>query len=358
MNDNDTIALLESLIRTRPVTTDTARVNAATDVMHDFLESRGLFCRVEELDGRKILYASNRENGTPEIILNSHLDVVPAEEEQFEPVVRDGKLFGRGACDCLGNAVCLVRILLAAKSHVAAVFSADEETGGETTKRMVELGYKAKHAILILDSGGEPTIIYEQKGILVVHLTAKGRDGHAAYPWNCDDPIDKLMAGFAKFRAKWRNPTSDDDWRNSMAACMMSAGSAPNQIPGEATMTINFRIVDEASREAILRDLKETTGCEVTLGEDIPPVSFDRDAPVFKRLQTALSEYVFGGREVPLARICGATDSRHWKALGIPVPVLGVAGGNEHSRGEYVELDSIGRYADAIVKFADDLAAE
>ena len=123
-------------------------------------------------------------------------------------------------------------------------------------------------------------------------------------------------------------------------------------------MTINFRIVDEASREVILRDLAETTGCEVTLGEDIPPVSFDKDGAVFKRLRVALAEYAYGGREIPLARLCGATDSRHWKALGIPVPVLGVTGGNEHSAGEYVELESIGRYADAIVKFADGLAAE
>ena len=354
---NDTIALLEKLIRTRPVTSDPARVNAATAVMQEYLESRGVFCRVEEFAGRHILYASNRESGTPEIILNSHLDVVPAAEEQFEPVVRDGKLFARGACDCLGNAACLAKILLDAKTHVAAVFSADEETGGETTKHMVELGYTAKHAVLILDSG-DPTIVYEQKGVLVVHLTAKGRDGHAAYPWNCDNPIDKLMAGFAKFRAKWRNPASEDDWSNSMSACMMSAGTAPNQIPPEATMTINFRIVDEASRAIILRDLAETTGCEVTLGEDIPPVSFDRNGPVFQELQAALTEYAYGGREVPLARLCGATDSRHWRALGVPVPVLGVTGGNEHSTNEYVELDSIGRYADAIVKFTDGLAAK
>jgi succinyl-diaminopimelate desuccinylase len=353
---NDTIALLEQLIRTRPVTTDPERVNAATAIMHDYLETRGVFCRVEEFEGRQILYASNRESGTPEIILNSHLDVVPASEEQFEPVIRDGKLYGRGACDCLGNAVCLTEILLKANVHVAAVFSADEETGGTTTKHMVDLGYTAKHAVLILDSGDDPTIIYEQKGILIVHLTAKGRDGHAAYPWKCEDPIDKLMAGYAKFRAKWENPTSENDWRNSMAACMMSAGTAPNQIPGEATMTINFRLVDEASRDVILRDLKETTGCEVTLGEDIPPVSFDKDHPVFLLLQRVLSDEVKGGQEIPLARICGATDSRHWRKLGVPVPVLGVTGANEHSAGEYVELDSIGRYADGIVKFAEAVA--
>ena len=354
---NETVALLEKLIRTRPVTTDPERVNAATAVMREYLETHGTFCRTEEFAGRQILYASNRESGTPEIILNSHLDVVPAKPDQFEPVVRDGKLFARGACDCLGNAACLAQILLSANRHVAAVFSADEETGGETTKHMVELGYKAKHAVLILDSG-EPTLIYGQKGVLVAHLTAKGRDGHAAYPWNCDNPIDKLMTGFAKFRAKWQNPASETDWRNSMSACMMSAGSAPNQIPREATMTINFRIVDEASRELILRDLAETTGCEVTLGEDIPPVSFDKDDPVFKQLQRTLSESLCPGGEIPLVRLCGATDSRHWRALGIPVPVLGVDGGNEHSEGEYVELDSIGRYADGIVKFADALAAQ
>ena len=352
------IALLETLIRTRPVTTDPERVNAATDVMREFLASRGVFCRTEEFAGRKILYASNRESGTPEIILNSHMDVVPALEEQFEPVIREGKMFGRGTCDCLGNAVCLAEILLRAGVHVAAVFSADEETGGETTKHMVDLGYTAKHAVLILDSGDDPTIIYEQKGVLVVHLTAKGRDGHAAYPWKCENPIDKLMAGYAKFRAKWQNPTSETDWRNSMSACMMSAGTAPNQIPGEATMTINFRLVDAASRDMILRDLAETTGCEVTLGEDIPPVTFDKDHPVFLLLQRVLSEHVRGREKIPLTQICGATDSRHWRRLGLPVPVLGVTGGNEHSAGEYVVLDSIGRYADGIVKFAEAVAAE
>ena len=87
-------------------------------------------------------------------------------------------------------------------------------------------------------------------------------------------------------------------------------------------------------------------------------MSFDKDDPVFLLLQRVLSDEVKGGQEIPLARICGATDSRHWSRLGIPVPVLGVRGGNEHSAGEYVELDSISRYADGIVKFADERAAK
>ena len=350
---NEYIALLETLIRTRPVTTDPERVNAATDVMREFLASRGVFCRTEEFAGRKILYASNRESGTPDVILNSHMDVVPAADEQFEPVVRDGRMYARGTCDCLGNAVCLAQILLTAKTHVAAVFSADEETGGETTKHMVDLGYTAKHAVLILDSGDD-TIVYAQKGVLVVRLTAKGSAGHAAYPWKSENPIDKLAAGYAKFRAAWRNPSCETDWRNSLSACMTSAGSAPNQIPGEASMTLNFRLVDESSRETVLKSLRETTGCEIALGEDIPVVEFDKDHPVFRLLQRTMSDAL--GMDIPLARLCGATDSRHWRALGVPVPVLGVRGGNEHAVDEYVELDSIGRTAEAVAAFASAIA--
>ena len=104
----------------------------------------------------------------------------------------------------------------------------------------------------------------------------------------------------------------------------------------------------------MLNTLRETTGCEITLGEDIPPVEFDKGGPVFTLLQRTMSAAL--GREIPITRICGATDSRHWKALGVPVPVLGVSGANEHGADEFVELDSIGQTADAIVEFASALA--
>ena len=87
-------------------------------------------------------------------------------------------------------------------------------------------------------------------------------------------------------------------------------------------------------------------------GEEVKRVC--KDGPVFKLLQRTMSAAF--GREIPIARICGATDSRHWQALGVPVPVLGVSGANEHAADEFVELDSIGQTADAIVEFASALA--
>src|SRR5262249_38313957 len=47
----------------------------------------------------------------PKLILNAHLDVVPARPEQFKPVVRDGRIYGRGSQDMKGSAAVLLRLL-------------------------------------------------------------------------------------------------------------------------------------------------------------------------------------------------------------------------------------------------------
>ena len=92
------LKLLEDLIRLRPVTKNVQAVNQAADLVQKFLAARGLHCAMEELDGRKILYASNVPGKTPDLLLNAHIDVVPAAyESQYEPDYRDdGWLYARG----------------------------------------------------------------------------------------------------------------------------------------------------------------------------------------------------------------------------------------------------------------------
>ena len=90
--------LLYRLIECRPVTADVSAVNQAENVMRDFLESRGLYCTMEVIDGRQTLYASTRPGKVQDVLLNAHLDVVPANDEnQFTPCEKDGWLYARGA---------------------------------------------------------------------------------------------------------------------------------------------------------------------------------------------------------------------------------------------------------------------
>lgn len=247
--------LLYRLIECRPVTADVSAVNKAENVMRDFLESRGLYCTMEVIDGRQTLYASTRPGKVQDVLLNAHLDVVPANDEnQFTPCEKDGWLYARGAGDCLGNAVCIARFLCENRDafHIGAVFTGDEETGGETTRGMVERGYGATKAALVLDHGGDYNITYAQKGILILKVTARSHGGHSSAPWAFRNPVDMLTDAYQKLRKEWVNPVSEEDWRNSMAPCVIAGGDAENRIPDTAEMVLNFRYVADEDYQKII----------------------------------------------------------------------------------------------------------
>ena len=89
---NEYLNLLENLIRCKAVSENIENVNRAIGTMRSFLESKGVFCKTEILDGREILYASAMPGKEQDILLNSHLDVVPAPDSMFEPEIKDGNL--------------------------------------------------------------------------------------------------------------------------------------------------------------------------------------------------------------------------------------------------------------------------
>ncbi len=334
--------LLCRLIECRPVTADIPAVNRAESVMRDFLERHGLYCTTEMIGGRQTLYASTRPGKVQDVLLNAHLDVVPASDEsQFTPCVKDGWLYARGAGDCLGDAVCIASFLCENKDEfrVGAFFSSDEETGGETTRGMVERGYGAAKAVLVLDHGGDYNITYAQKGILVLKVTARSRGGHSSAPWAFRNPIDMLADAYQRLRGEWVNPVSEEDWRNSMAPCVIAGGDVENRIPDTAEMVLNFRYVADEDCQKIIDLVVKTTGLEVSVLESCPPVSSDVNAPAMQLLRQAFQRVL--AHPVGFIRMCGATDARHLRALNIPVAIIGTEGTGAHSPEDRLKLESI-----------------
>ena len=338
--------LLEELIRLRPVTENVQAVNRATDLLHAFLAGRGLHCTVENLEGRKILYASNVPGKTPDLLLNAHIDVVPAAyESQYEPEYRDGWIYARGAGDCLGNAVCIVKILCEAgpELSIGAVFTTNEETGGETTGRMVELGYSAGRAVFVMDHWNHYNICCAQKGILIAKLTAHGKGGHSSAPWAFDNPIDKLMDGYLRFRSVWKNPSEDDTWHTSMAATVISGGLVGNQIPDTAEMLLNFRYLRPGENEEIMQRLREITGLEVALDRTCPPVTVSTGAEELKILAGTIREIT--GIEPEFDRMHGATDARWFASLNVPIAIFGIESEGAHAKVERAKVASIAEFS-------------
>ncbi|MBN2449668.1 MAG: M20/M25/M40 family metallo-hydrolase [Lentisphaeria bacterium] len=343
----DTIALLEDLIRLRPVTADVVAVNAATGFLHGYLAAEGLHCCLEEVDGRRVLYACTEETRQPEFLLNAHVDVVPGEEDQFEPRVVDGWLHGRGSNDCLGNAVLSAQVLcrVRGRASVGAVFSADEETGGATTAAMVRRGYGARRLILVLD-GPAYAVAVAQKGIVTCVLTARGRAAHASTPWLGQNAIDALLDGYSKVREGLASVVAGDEWHDTVSATVIEGGTVANRVPDRARLTLNIRFTEPGGDQRWVALLREVSGLDVAVGVSCPVVVFDEATPALTDLARAMAAYL--GREIGAKRMNGATDARHFAGLGVPVAILGAAGRDVHGRDEAVDIEVLRAYEEML----------
>ena len=335
--------LLLELAANRPVTADVARVNATVDQLQHYLVGEGVQTVVEELDGRRILYAATVAARPVDVLLNAHLDVVPAEEEVFRIREENGWLFGRGTHDCLGNCAVVANLLvdLQGKASLGAIFSTDEEVGGATTKAMVERGYIARRFVLVLDGSGYALAV-AQKGILSAKLIAHGRAGHAAYAWRSDNAIDRLVEGYAKIRGLFPPIQPPDEWHTSMAATLVQAGTVANRVPDLAEMTLNIRFTRTGEGARLLEQLRTASGLEVQGKVECEPFEFSPDTPALKALSAFMEERL--GRPIRIERMNGATDARHFGGLGVPVGIIGIPGKDAHAHTECLDLAGMADY--------------
>lgn len=362
MNMDEFDSLLLELIACRPVTRDVEAVNRVADRIAAFAAAHGLFCTTENIGGRHTVFAATEPGKKPDLLLNAHIDVVPAiEEKQYTPKIKDGILYARGAGDCLGNAVTILRFLCSWKKRnagisVGGVFSADEETGGASTEGMLKLGYAAKKMILVLDTWLDGNICGAQKGILSLKLIAQGKGGHSSEPWKLLNPIDRLMDAYLRLRSAWKNPSSEEDWCNSMTPCVLRAGAVENQVPDSAEMIVNFRYVMDEDREQILDLVRKQTGLDFVILQECPPVYNDTSIPALENLRRIAAEE-FGRPDATFTRMCGATDARFWKEAGVPLAIFGLQTFGLHSAEEGLVLNSIPMLMRSLTRLAESLSS-
>ncbi len=347
----DTIELLKELIPLRPVSADVRAVNAVTECLHTYLQAAGLYTVVEECCGRKVLYAGTEPTQQPDVLLNAHVDVVPAEDDQFVPREEAGWLHGRGANDCLGNAVLCAQAVCRCrgKASVGVLFSADEEIGGMTTAAMVERGYGARRLVVVAD-GAPYAVAVAQKGILTCVLKASGVAAHSSTPWLGRNAIEALLEGYLKVRALFPEVQAGDEWHDTMAPTIIQGGTVANRIPDQAVLTINIRYTQPGGADGWLRRLAEVSGLQVEPRASCPVVLFDENTPALRDLAQAMAAAF--GRSVALVRMNGATDARHFAQLGAPVAIIGTPGRDIHGRDESVEIAAVRAYEEMLTAFA------
>ena len=201
---------------------------------------------------------------TPELALVGHTDCVPYDSAWAEALTltaKDGKLYGRGACDTKAFVACA---LVAAERTKAAklpkpaalFFTADEEVGCVGAKMLVDAKKgTAKRAIV-----GEPTSltpVRANKGYCLAEVTVTGKEGHSAYP----DTGASAIYGAARLLSRLEEYAKGELRKETDAAFeppfttlnvgVVQGGRAKNVIPGNCTFTLEWRPLPRQSPEVV-----------------------------------------------------------------------------------------------------------
>ena len=329
--------------------------NRAVAYVKDYLEKRGVYCHVERTkEGRDAIYAATVPGKACDYAFVSHLDVVPAASpEQFVPRIEGDEIWGRGACDTKVNAALIAQVLVELKGEASVgAFLATDEDGcvGEvpTCTLLRRAGFRPTKMVIVGDTMGDVTnvLFTAQKGHWGFKLTAKGKAGHSSVPWMLDNAIPKITAATEKIMAAYPKP-EDDAYRSVLSPTILSAGNAPNAIPGEASVTFSYRFVGKDDVENLRRHVRELTGLEPETLYCVPPVVNDPDDPLVRDLLTAMKRKwgpTFGD-----AKMVAATDAFQFSDLGLPTVIYCPDAHGAHRDDEHGSLRSANEYLNFFV---------
>jgi succinyl-diaminopimelate desuccinylase len=365
--------LATDLIRRRSVTPEDA---GCLPLIGDRLSKLGF--RVEHLRYGEVLNlwathgADNVPGKGPLLVFLGHTDVVPSGPEDawqsppFEPTVRNGHLYGRGAADMKGSVAAMVvaleQFVAAHPDHVGRVgllLTSDEEgpTNLDGVRRVAEhfraIGERIDWCVV-----GEPSakqklgdlIRVGRRGSLSATLTVRGVQGHVAYPEKALNPIHAFAPALAALAAeRWDSGNADFPPTSFQVSNLNAGTGANNVIPGSLTALINFRY-STASTAADLRQRTEAIlgahGLNYTLewnlsGESFltPPGGHLREVvvAVCRDLCGIEPEQSTGG---------GTSDGRFIAPLGAEVVELGPVNATIHKVDECVDVTELERLPD------------
>ncbi len=284
--------------------------------------------------------------GYAPVLLMSHLDVVDGPDSMFEPLEKDGKLYGRGSIDDK-YAVALSLILL--KEHLqelqqagrtiadlpfGLLITGDEEVGGFSGAGQAVQRLRTDFC-LALDGGGPKNLVVKEKGILRLKLTARGKAAHGARPWLGENAIEGLMRDIQRLQPFFAFPDADEQhWHRTMNLGRISGGKAINQVPDQAEAVFDIRYTENDDLESLLADLKAEVNGELSV-ETREPLFFSGESPYLDHL-LQIDPGLQRGFEH------GASDIRFFSEQGIPGAVWGASGDmSAHSEHEHLVLESL-----------------
>ncbi len=372
---NESLALAVELLKRHSLTPDDA---GCQDIVAARLEKLGFHIERMNHNGVDNLWA-RLGTSAPLVCFAGHTDVVPTGpldqwlSAPFEPTIRDGQLYARGAADMKSSIAAFVtateRFLAAHPDHmgsIAFLLTADEEgPATDGTVRVVET-LKARSELLDYCIVGEPTSAAEfgdtikngRRGSLSGTLRIQGVQGHIAYPHLARNPIHLAAPAIAELADTmwdegnaWFPPTT---WQISN----IHAGTgATNVIPDMIEIQFNFRFSTASTADGLMdamNEILESHGLDFEIDWNLSGKPFlTPRGPLCDRLSEAIHEVT--GITPGLSTTGGTSDGRFIADICREVVEFGPLNASIHKLNEHVAVEDIEQLAEIYQKTLEKL---
>jgi acetylornithine deacetylase len=339
-----------------------------------WLTHHGLEVTVDEpLAGRpSVVGIARGTGGGPSLMLNAHLDTVTVEGMQrpHEPVVRDGRLYGRGAYDMKGGlAAIMVAGAAAAREglsgDVIVTAVADEEHASEGVQSVLRR-WRADAAIVT-----EPTHLracVAHRGFVWAQLETRGRAAHGSRPDLGVDAIVGMapaLAGISALQRRLEDRPHPLLGAASLHASLIAGGQELSSYPERCVLDVERRTLPGESEQDVERELQELLALareadprletRLRMGLVREPFEVDPAADIVAVVRAAAARTL--GAEPEIVGHSAWMDAAFLSAAGIPTVVFGPTGEGAHAIEEHVELESVEQVAEIVIETARHFCA-
>jgi succinyl-diaminopimelate desuccinylase len=355
-----TILLTQELIRRPSVSPED---QGCLQVISERLKALGF--EVERMPFGPVENIWAKHGKGPLLCFAGHTDVVPTgpreewQTDPFEPVVKDGMLYGRGAADMKSGLAAMItateRFIAAHPNHtgtLAFLLTSDEEGPSvDGTRRVMEV-LEARNEKITWCVVGEPTstdalgdtVKIGRRGSLSGKLTVHGIQGHVAYPHLADNPVHSVAPALAELASRVWDKGNEFFQPTTFQISNISAGTgAPNVIPGELKARFNIRFSTEQTVEKLQQTITEILNrhkVNYTLEWFVSGLPFfTPPGKLSEAVQRAVKEKT--GRSPELSTTGGTSDGRFIAPTGAQVVELGVINASIHKVNECVRVQDV-----------------
>ena len=345
------------------------------EFVQQILEKEGITSEIREINGVYNLLAETGE-GEVSVCFNGHLDVVEpegnwTETEPFQPKVKDGKLYGRGATDMKAEAAALINAFIDLHSdeefngRAVLMLVGDEEVGGfngsqPLVNEFYENGKGFDYAII-----GEPTDLDIQvgtRGVLWVNIKLTGEGIHASRAQQADihimEELQKALKQLNNLEMSYELPEELPE--PSSEVTNLETTETYNSVPGHIDLGMDIRYLPTQTVEGILEDIRDNlsgldAGIEVEVEQDHGGAFLLRD----ERFRTTAVEVMadLRGEEPREITEGGASDGRFFSRKDTPFIELGLNQESVHAENEYCGLEKLRKLREAYYRIGKTLTS-